>query len=216
MRKNLLEIYNILFKKFGEQHWWPAETEFEVIVGAILTQAAAWKNVELAIENLRVENLLNPEGIYKTKESKLKKLIRPAGYFNAKARKLKEFVNFLFENYDGNLKLMLNQPHEKLRGELLSIWGIGPETADSIVLYAANKPSFVVDAYTKRIFSRIGLVDDDINYEDLKKFFEENLPRDVRLYNEFHALLVRLGKEYCKTKPLCDECPVKEVCEGPN
>lgn len=213
---NLLDIYRVLFEKFGGQHWWPAETEFEVIVGAILTQAAAWKNVELAIKNLKAENLLMPEGIYKTSEAKLRKIIRPAGYFNAKARKLKEFVNFLFENYDGNLKLMLNQPHEKLRGELLSIWGIGPETADSIVLYAANKPSFVVDAYTKRIFSRIGLVNNNVNYENLKKFFEENLPRDVKLYNEFHALLVKLGKEYCKPKPLCDECPVRDVCEGPN
>ncbi|MEA3254872.1 MAG: hypothetical protein U9Q22_03440 [Candidatus Altiarchaeota archaeon] len=214
MEKDLLGIYSILFKEFGKQDWWPAETGFEVVIGAILTQATAWRNVKLAIMNLKREDLLSPEGIYEAGEDRLGGLIKPAGYFNAKAKKLKEFVNFLFRSYGGNLELMLNQPYENLRNELLSIWGIGPETADSIILYAANKPCFVVDAYTKRILSRIGLVNGGIGYDDLKNFFENNLPRDAELYNEFHALLVKLGKEYCKPTPSCSECPIRGICTG--
>lgn len=213
MNKNLLEIYGILFEKFGEQHWWPAETEFEVIVGAILTQASAWKNVEIAIERLKSEKILNPAGIKNVEQNRLKKLIRSAGYYNAKSRKLKEFVNFLYEHYNGDLNLLLKQPKDKLRKELLSIWGIGYETADSIILYAAHKPSFVVDAYTRRIFSRFGIINDGISYENLKKFFEDNLPENLKIYNELHALIVDLGKNYCMTKPLCRECPLAYTCK---
>lgn len=213
MNKNLLGIYGILFEKFGEQHWWPAETEFEVIVGAILTQASAWKNAEIAIERLKSEKILNPAGIKKVEQNRLKKLIRSAGYYNAKSRKLKEFVNFLYKHYNGDLNLLLKQPKDKLRKELLSIWGIGYETADSIILYAAHKPSFVVDAYTRRIFSRFGIINDGIGYENLKKFFEDNLPENLEIYNELHALIVELGKNYCMTKPICGECPLAHTCK---
>ncbi|MBU4266369.1 MAG: endonuclease III domain-containing protein [Candidatus Altiarchaeales archaeon] len=214
MKKDLLDIHDRLLKHFGRQQWWPAETEFEVIVGAILTQNANWKNVEKAIANLRENNLLEPGGIHSVNEERLKGLIRPAGYYNSKARKLREFTNFLFENYK-DLSEFLGLPQDELREQLLSIWGIGPETADSIVLYAAGKPSFVVDAYTKRIFSRMGLVEEGIEYDKLKYFFENNLPEDVGLYREFHALIVELGKNYCKTKPLCGECPLVSLCSLP-
>ena len=215
MDKDLLDVYNLLLKHFGPQKWWPADTEFEVIVGAILTQNSNWKNVERAIANLKENNLLEPEGIHNLSEEKLKRLIRPAGYYNSKARKLREFTDFLFENYK-DLDEFLGLPTEQLREQLLSVWGIGPETADSIVLYAAKKPSFVVDAYTRRIFSRIGLVDDRIGYDELKKFFEDNLPKDAALYQEFHALIVELGKNYCKVKPRCKECPLEGNCSKKN
>lgn len=211
---SLLEIYERLLGCFGPQGWWPAETEFEVIVGAILTQAAAWKNVESAISNLKVEGLLSPGSILEVDEGKLGEAIRPAGYFNAKARKLKAFICFLFEEYGGELEAFLSLPRNRLRSELLSIWGIGPETADSIILYAAEKPSFVVDAYTKRIFARLGLVHEDIRYGELQDFFEKQLPEDVSLYKEFHALIVELGKNYCKTKPACEGCPLGDLCKN--
>jgi len=211
MDKDLLDIYNLLLKHFGPQKWWPADTEFEVIVGAILTQNANWKNVEKAIGNLRGNNLLEPEGIHRVGEKRLKALIRPAGYYNSKARKLKEFTDFLFEKYK-DLDEFLALPQEQLREQLLSVWGIGPETADSIVLYAAGKPSFVVDAYTRRIFSRLGFVDEKTGYDELKEFFENNLPKDVALYQEFHALVVELAKDCCRTKPLCGECPLIGLC----
>ena len=214
MKKDLAQIYKKLLNHFGGQHWWPADTEFEVIVGAILTQAASWKNVESAIENLKSKKILTPAGIKGITTAELGKLIRPAGYYNVKSKKLKKFVDFLYKNYNGDLNLFLSQPIGKLRDELLSIWGIGNETADSIVLYAAHKPSFVVDAYTRRIFSRLGFVDDDVSYENLKKFFEKNLPEDVGLYKEFHALIVELGKNYCRTKPACGECPINYGCKS--
>lgn len=212
MDKDLPDIYNLLLKHFGPQKWWPAETEFEVIVGAILTQNSNWKNVERAIANLKDKDLMEPERIHSVSEEGLKKLIRPAGYYNAKARKLREFTDFLFEEYDGKLDRFLGLPPEQVREQLLSIWGIGPETADSIILYAAEKPSFVVDAYTRRIFSRLGFVDEKTGYDELKKFFEKNIPRDVSLYKEFHALIVELGKNCCRTKPLCKECPLGREC----
>jgi len=214
MDKDLPDIYNLLLKHFGPQHWWPADTEFEVIVGAILTQNSNWKNVEKAISNLKENGLLSPEGIHQVSEERLKELIRPAGYYNSKARKLREFTNFIFEDYK-DLDEFLGLPQDELREHLLSIWGIGPETADSIVLYAANKPSFVVDAYTGRIFSRMGFVSEGVGYDDLKKFFEDNLPKDVALYQEFHALVVELAKDCCRTKPLCRECPLVSLCSLP-
>ena len=211
----LLKTHNILLKRFGEQHWWPADTPFEVVIGAILTQSTSWKNVEKAIDNLKNIDALNAEHLHKIDVDELATLIKSAGYYNAKARKLKEFINHLYRNYDGDLACMFESDGRKLRKELLSIWGIGPETADSVVLYAAQKPEFVVDAYTKRIFSRLGYVKENIDYAGLKKFSEQNLPRDVKIYNEFHALLVRLGKEHCKkTKPLCAKCPLEKKCKG--
>jgi endonuclease III related protein len=214
MKRGLLLIYNILFIRFGEQHWWPGDTPFEVCVGAILTQSTSWSNVEKAINNLKKEDMLSPEKLNDIETKKLAKLIRPAGYFNAKARKLKEFTNYLTKNHNNDLDRLFSQPIPKLREELLSIWGIGPETADSIILYAAEKPGFVVDAYTKRIFHRLGFTPEKIDYENLKKFSENNLPRDTQVYNEFHALIVRLGKEHCKkTKPQCGDCPIKKSCK---
>ncbi len=208
---DLLSVYGLLLKHFGRQKWWPAETKFEVVVGAILTQNANWKNVERAITNLKDNDLMEPDRIHRISEERLKALIRPAGYYNSKSRKLKEFTNFLFDNYN-DLNEFLALPLEQLREQLLSLWGIGPETADSVILYAAEKPSFVIDAYTKRIFSRLGLVNEEIGYDTLKNFFERSIPRDVSLYKEFHALIVELGKNYCKTKPLCGACPLGKEC----
>lgn len=211
---NLIELYQKLSGHFGEQGWWPADTEFEVIVGAILTQSSSWTNVEKAIKNLKSENLLTSRALLIVDDVKLREAVKPVGYYNQKTKKLKTFVGFLYDKYDGNLGGFLDQPQDKLRNELLSIWGIGPETADSIILYAANKPSFVVDAYTKRIFCRLGAVGEDVTYHDLKKFFELNLPADLQLYKEFHALIVELGKNYCKRKPLCCICPIGDACEN--
>lgn len=214
MRKaNLLEVYNLLLSRFGPQHWWPGDTSFEVVVGAILTQSTSWKNVEKAIRKLKDAGALSPEKLHEMKEKDLAVLIKSAGYFNAKTRKLKAFMDHLHMYHGGCLEKMLSAETDVLRSELLSIWGVGPETADSIILYAAEKPVFVVDAYTKRIFSRLGYVNEDINYEGLRSFSEKNLPLDVKVYNELHALLVALGKDYCKkTKPLCSGCPLMKKC----
>lgn len=207
----VLDIYKKLYKAFGPQHWWPAKTPFEVIVGAILTQSTNWKNVERAISNLKKHRLLIPKKILEIKNQELENRIRPAGYFRAKTIKLKAFVKHLFEHHHGKLRNLFNQSVPKLRGELLSIHGIGPETADSIILYAANKPSFVVDAYTKRIGHRVGLFK-YVKYAEVKDFFEQKLPKSVKIYNEYHALLVELGKRYCKKKPECKKCPIKRQC----
>jgi endonuclease-3 related protein len=211
--KPLLPIHKRLYNRFGKQYWWPGETPFEVCVGAILTQSTAWSNVEKAIDNLKKEDLLTPQKLNRVETKRLAQLIKPAGYYNAKTRKLKEFTTHLAENHNNDLDRLFSQPIPKLREELLSIWGIGPETADSIILYAAEKPTFVVDAYTKRVFHRLGFTKEDIHYEKLKEFSENNLPRDTQVYNEFHALIVRLGKEHCKkTKPLCAGCPLIKDC----
>ncbi|MFH1231895.1 MAG: endonuclease III domain-containing protein [Planctomycetota bacterium] len=210
--KPLKVIYNRLLSHFGKQHWWPARTPFEVIVGAILTQNTNWSNVEKAINNLNSSGLLTPEKLHRCKLSDLAVLIKPAGYFNIKAGRLKNFMDYLFENYDGDLERLFNKSVFSLREELLSVRGIGPETADSIVLYAAEKPSFVVDAYTYRIMFRHRLIPEETTYDELKAFFEESLQSDVKLFNEYHALLVRLGKTYCKkTKPLCNTCPLDDL-----
>jgi len=213
MNTDLLDIHDTLLERFGPQDWWPGDTPFEVVIGAILTQSTSWTNVEKAIGNLKKKCILCPEGLHLIDTVELALHIKSAGYYNAKARKLKEFMNHLYANHAGNLDHMFESEGRTLRIELLSIWGIGPETADSIVLYAAEKPEFVVDAYTKRIFSRLGYVKEDISYEDLKGFSEKNLSRDVKVYNEFHALLVRLGKEHCKkSKPICIGCPLEKRC----
>ncbi|MCS6903435.1 MAG: endonuclease III domain-containing protein [Candidatus Bipolaricaulota bacterium] len=211
-KANFHKIYAQLFSHYGPQHWWPAQTEFEVIVGAILTQSTNWQNVERAIAHLNEHNALTPERLYKLPEEELAALIRPAGYFRQKAKKLKAFVAHLHAHHQGNLSKMLAQPTKKLRAELLSIWGIGPETADSIVLYAAHRPVFVVDAYTQRIFTRLGLLNAKIPYEELQNFFMRRLPKSTQLFNEYHALIVRHGKETCRPKPLCWQCPLSESC----
>jgi endonuclease-3 related protein len=207
--KIITGYYDALFAHFGEQRWWPAKTRFEVIVGAILTQNTNWKNVKRAIGNLKSAALLTPAKMKAVKIGKLAQEIRPAGYFNVKARRLKNFLALLFGSFDGSLTRLLNIEHGELRGTLLSINGIGPETADSIILYAAGKPAFVVDAYTRRIFARHKVVDKEIGYRALQELFTENLASDARLFNEYHALIVMCGKEFCKTKvPLCGQCPL--------
>lgn len=206
-------MYRQLFIAYSPQHWWPADSPLEVIVGAILTQSTNWQNVERAIENLKRHNALTPSRLHTLSEEKLAQLIRPAGYFRQKAKKLKAFVKHLYGHHGGDLREMLAQPTKELRSELLSIWGIGPETADSILLYAGQKPVFVVDAYTKRVFSRLGLVSSDISYGELQKFSMHQLPRDAKLFNEYHALIVRHGKEICRPKPLCARCVLARHCE---
>lgn len=200
-----------MYDRFGPQHWWPGTTPFEVIIGAILTQSANWSNVELAIANLKREKLLSPKALYTIKNAKLQKLIRPSGYFRAKAKKAKAFAKYLVENYNGSLKRLFDKSIPELREELLAIHGIGPETADSIICYAALKPTFVVDAYTRRIGQRLGLFKFD-KYYQIKDFFEANLPRKYQLLNEYHALIVALGKYHCKPKPVCEECPLGSLC----
>ena len=202
-----------MFSGFGPQGWWPARTSFEVAVGAILTQNAAWSNVEKAIANLESEGLLLPDAMRGVSEKRLARLIRPSGYFNIKAKKLKAFVNFMFDEFGGDLKAMREDGLKELRSKLLSVWGVGPETADSILLYALEKPSFVVDAYTKRLFCRLGVLDGSESYDEVKRLFEENLPKSVELYNEYHALIVEQCKRAClKSRPRCGECLLRAYC----
>lgn len=209
--KTLMGYYDKLLKAFGPQGWWPGDGPFEVLVGAVLTQNTNWGNVEKAINNLKAAGKLTPQALHEISPKELAPLIRPAGYFNIKAKRLKSLINWLFERYHGNLDDMFSQNLGTLREELLSVKGIGPETADSILLYAGNMPSFVVDAYTYRVFSRHHHIPEDSTYEEIKAFFEDNLPKDAPLYNEYHALLVRVGKTYCKPRePICKACPLGE------
>ena len=202
------KVFEMLLESYGPQHWWPGETPFEVIVGAVLTQNTNWTNVEKAIANLKREALLTPQQINDIEETRLAELIRPSGYFNIKAGRLKSFISFLFEQFEGNLGRMFALDLKLLRHRLLEVKGIGPETADSILLYAGNYPVFVVDAYTKRIFSRIGLIHAEHTYHQVQRFFMERLETDRQLFNEYHALIVRHAKEHCRAKPLCDGCPL--------
>ncbi|HEV2521117.1 MAG TPA: hypothetical protein VGT24_01940 [Candidatus Acidoferrales bacterium] len=212
---DLMTYHRVLAGKLGPQHWWPAETPFEVIVGAILTQNTSWKNVEAAIANLKREKLLSPLAIEKVSVPRLERLIRSSGYFRQKAKKLKAFVRFLRLEYGGALKQMFRTPTAELREKLLGVHGIGPETADSILLYAARKEVFVVDAYTKRILSRHGWTEEDVDYEEMRSLVENNLPRDVSLYNEFHAQFVQVGKNWCRPRdPRCSECPLGPFLEA--
>lgn len=210
-RNNALSLYyQTLFDHLGPQNWWPARTPFEVIVGAILTQNTSWTNVERAIANLRRERLLTPLALERVSFARLARLIRSSGYFRQKAKKLKAFVRFLRVEYSGSLARMFQTPTPELREKLLAVYGIGPETADSILLYAGHKEVFVVDAYTKRIFSRHGFVPEGVPYEELRSKIEAALPRDVSRYNEFHALLVQVGKNWCRPRdPRCAECPLR-------
>jgi len=207
-RQLLLDIYRRLSDEFGPTGWWPARTPFEVAVGAVLTQNTAWRNVEKAVHNLRAHRLLSARSLSRVPERKLAHLVKPAGYFRVKSRRLKNFVTFVDREYGMSMAKMAREPTERLREKLLGVTGIGPETADSILLYALGKPVFVVDAYTKRILSRHGIVEEDVKYEQLREFFESHLPRDLTLFKEFHALLVRVGAEFCKREPRCQECPL--------
>ncbi|MBI5238678.1 MAG: endonuclease III domain-containing protein [Deltaproteobacteria bacterium] len=211
--KRLKGFYSAMYSALGPQGWWPGKTRFEVIAGAILTQNTAWTNVEKAIANLKSRGVLSPAKLHGLSLSELAPLIRPAGYFNIKAKRLKNFTDYLFKEHNGSLdRLLKHRRPKELRRELLKISGIGPETADSIVLYAAGMPEFVVDAYTKRIFSRHSLAKEDDEYEELKSVFMENLKPDAALFNEYHALIVRTGKDFCRPKePLCNVCPLKRL-----
>jgi len=208
----LTRIYDRLYEYFGPQHWWPADTPFEVCVGAILTQNASWKNVEKAIKNLKEAEVLDPFKLYRIEVSKLAMLIKPCGFYNLKAKRLKNFVNFLVEKYQGKLDKLFEKGIQQAREELLSIKGLGKETVDSMLLYAGELPIFVVDAYTYRILFRHGLIPEEATYEEIQDLFHRYLPEDPKLFNEYHALLVACGKTFCKTKkPLCETCPLQGV-----
>jgi endonuclease-3 related protein len=202
-------IYNALHTTFGPQHWWPGETAFEVIVGAILTQNTNWQNVSRAIENIREKKLLEPKVLYKHRRL-VPRLIKPSGFYRLKTKRLIAFLEYFIKKYDGDINRMKGIPTLRLRKEFLDIPGIGYETADSILLYANKRTIFVVDAYTRRIFSRHGVFDHDLPYEEIRSLFESHIPRRVRLFNEYHALIVRCGKEFCrKHEPRCSDCPLR-------
>lgn len=207
---DLFSIYGVLYEKFGPQGWWPGDSDFEMIVGAILTQNTAWKNVERAIANLKKAAVLSLRKLDELSIKTLTKLIRPAGYFNVKAARLKTFTQWLKKVSRGNIQKLKSVPLSKLRTDLLNVHGIGPETADSILLYALEKKTFVVDTYTKRIFSRHGFFSEKSEYHNVKNLFEKSLPRSQKIYNEFHALIVKIGKDFCRKKPLCFKCPLEE------
>ncbi len=234
---SLLEVYRHLLDRFGTQGWWPVSSlageegfdergyhrgdytyprdgaqRFEIVLGAILTQNTAWRNVERALGNLKAASLLSPDAVYGAPEEQLLECLRPAGYFRVKARRLRAFLDHLFRAHGWSLGRLFSLPQEELREVLLGINGIGPETADSILLYAAHRPSFVIDAYTRRTFGRLGLLDPGAGYEELRSLFEAELPKEEGLYNEFHALIVRHGKEVCRKTPLCTVCPLMDIC----
>ena len=208
----LLNIYHRLMAHYGPQYWWPAQEPFEIIVGAILTQSAAWRNVEKAIANLKAAKALSPEALRRLSLSEVAALIHPCGYYNAKALKLKSLASWLGKYYDDNLNKLFIGNTDYLRQQLLSIHGIGQETADSIMLYAARKPVFVIDAYTRRIINRIGLAPDSNSYIAYQTLFMDNLSTDVGLFNEYHALLVCLAKDVCRSHPLCQQCCLNSIC----
>ncbi len=210
-RERLLDIYRLLLESFGPQHWWPGETPFEIAVGAILTQNTSWSNVEKAIANLKAAGLLDASKLHALDPEELATLIRPAGYFRVKAKRLGNFLTWLCNRYDGDMQSFEGIATGRLRDELLAVSGIGPETADSILLYALNRPVFVVDTYTARVMVRHGLIGEELDYNQLQDLFTSNLEPDVALFNEFHALLVMTGKNYCKPRPQCSGCPLESL-----
>jgi endonuclease-3 related protein len=207
-RRRLVEVYERLAAHFGPTHWWPGDSAFEIAVGAVLTQNTAWTNVEKAIENLKRARALSPKAILACDEEKLHELLRPSGYFRVKTKRLRSFCAYLVDRYGGSMARMARRPLAALRQELLGVDGIGPETADDILLYACEKPVFVVDAYTRRIFSRHGLVAPDTGYEALRAFFERNLDADLHVFKEYHGLIVYTGKDFCRRSPQCEACPL--------
>jgi len=210
MKEHLIEIYDRLYTYFGPQNWWPGESSFEVIIGAVLTQNTNWNNVNKAIDNLKGAGFLSYEKISSLPVGLLAEYIRPAGYYNIKAARLHNLFSLIRENYDNELDQMMEEETDNFRQALLSVNGIGPETADSILLYAAERPVFVVDTYTYRILVRHNLIPDDFGYDDIQQFFMDNVESDYELYNEYHALLVCVGKEFCrKSNPRCSGCPLE-------
>lgn len=213
-QERLMQIYNRLLDHFGPRHWWPARTEFEVIVGAILTQNVSWKNVEKAICNLDRLGLLDPHRLLAAPLEVIAEAVLPTRYYRQKAERLRGFCEFLLREYQGELTELFSLDITELRERLLALKGIGKETADSIILYAAGKPIFVVDAYTKRIFYRLGLIPEDANYDRVQEFFMKHLPPETGLYNEYHALIDALGNALCANrKPRCTVCPLADICD---
>ena len=210
IEKILLRYFNKMYNHFGPLNWWPGDSPFEVMVGAVLTQNTSWSNVEKAISNLKQKGYLDPYKILDLSLKELAEIVKPSGFFNVKAKRLKSLIYFFVEEYDADIRKMLKDDLFSLRKKLLSVNGIGKETADSILLYALNKPILVIDAYTKRIFSRHGIISEEMDYDDLQSFFMRHLPQDVSLYNEYHAQIVLTGKTYCRKKPLCEKCPLKD------
>ena len=212
-KATLSEVYGRLLKQHGRQHWWPADSPFEVMVGAVLVQSTAWANAEIAIGNLKAARSLSPKAIRCLAIEELERLVRPSGFFRGKTRRLKALCEYLGERHADDIEAMSAQPTELLREELLRIHGIGPETADDILLYALGHPVFVVDTYTRRLLHRLGLADAQANYHDLQALFHERLsPPDAGIYNEYHALIVRHANSTCRPRPRCSECPLDSLC----
>lgn len=207
---NYREAYRLLYDHFGPQNWWPGDTPFEIMVGAILTQNTSWSNVQKAIDNLKTENLLTYQSLSRLTADEIAQLIRPAGYYNLKAQRLRNLFDMLATSYDGEVELFLGDDLGTARDNLLAVKGVGPETADSILLYACGHPVFVVDMYTHRVFSRHNMVEEETDYQTIQHVFTAHLPEEMQLYNEFHALIVRVAVTFCKkTKPLCEKCPLQ-------
>lgn len=219
MSLTFLEIYQHLFNHYGPQHWWPAESDLEMILGAVLVQNTRWQRAVAALESLQQAELLDVAKLHALSQEELAEHIRTAGYYRIKAKRLKNLIAMIIEKYEGDLTKLLNTETERLRADLLGVNGIGPETADCIVLYAAEQPKFVIDAYTQRILQRHGWIEEKLDYHTLQALFEEELPTDVELFNEYHALLVRVGNAHCQKRPKCAGCPLEpflpagQVCE---
>lgn len=212
----LIDVYNLFYKIYGPQHWWPAKTRIEVAIGAILTQNTSWSNVEKAILNLKRKGLISADSLHKASLDLISRLIVPCGYYNIKAERLKNFIAFLYDRYKGDIALMKRNTPDITRKELLSVKGIGPETADSILLYALDKPVFVVDAYTRRIAECLGIAKSSHDYSTIQSVFMNSLPKNARVYNEYHALIVRHAKDICKKMPLCSRCILHKLKRGKN
>jgi endonuclease-3 related protein len=209
---DLMDVYNRLYSQYGEFVWWPADSPFEVMVGAILIQQTNWKNVEISIKNLKDKGLLEIDAMVKASYSDIENCTRSSGFFRQKSKRLKNMANHLLKGYSGDLDKFFERDAHVIRNELLSLDGIGPETADSILLFAGAKPKFVVDAYALRIFNRLGL-ELDGDYENAQRIFENELPKDVGLLKNYHAYLVELGKDHCKNNPKCEHCPLSDICQ---
>ena len=209
IKHSLHDFYSRMSEHYGATHWWPGDSPFEIAIGAILTQNTAWTNVTKAIDNLKRERLMSPRAILECPLERLEAALRPSGYFRLKAQRVQSFVRYLAGQYGGSFTRMRRRPLPELRAELLAVKGIGPETADDILLYACELPVFVVDAYTRRILSRHGLVDPEIGYEALRTVFETRLDAEVTLFKEYHGLIVWTGKDFCRKRPSCDGCPLQ-------
>lgn len=206
------EAFELLFQHFGPQGWWPGDTALEVLVGAVLTQNTNWGNVEKAIANIKTQGVMSFDDLHALEITELAELIRPSGYYNVKAKRLHNLLQMIFDNYNGDLEFFIEEELYTARDALLEVKGVGPETADAILLYACNKPIFVVDAYTHRIFHRHNMIEEETDYHSMQELFMDGLEQNTEIYNEYHALIVRLAKEFCKkTNPICEGCPLEHL-----